>query len=47
MLNVSNSYFEERTAKKTQIFIIFKGLYFVMGGSIDMSVGVFWEASVG
>ena len=24
-----------------------KGRYFVMGGPIDMNVGVFWETSVG
>ena len=36
-----NFYFEERAAKKHELFIFFKGRYFVMGGSIDMNVGVF------
>ena len=35
--------------KKTKhnFFIFLKTHYFVMGGSIDMNVGVFWETSVG
>ena len=33
--------------KKHKFLLFLKGWYFVMGGSIDMSVGVFWEASVG
>ena len=33
--------------KKHKFLIFLKGRYFVMGGSIDMNVGVFWETSVG
>ena len=32
--------------KKHKFLIFVKGRYFVMGGSIDMNVGVFWETSV-
>ena len=33
--------------KKRKFFIFLKGRFFVMGGPIDMNVGVFWETSVG
>ena len=33
--------------KKLKLSIFLKGRYFVMGGPIDMNVGVFWETSVG
>ena len=33
--------------KNHRFFIYLKGLYFVMGGSIDMSVDMFWETAVG
>ena len=39
--NVSNFYFEKRTTKKQKSFIFLKGLYFVMGGPIDMNFDVF------
>ena len=45
--NVSNLFFEKKSHHKTQIFHLFKGRYFVMGGPIDMSFGVFWGTSVG
>ena len=47
--NLGNFYFEERAAKKTQIFlfIFLKSRYFIMGGIIDMNFGMFWETSVG
>ena len=42
------SYFGKRSRQKNHKFFIFlKGRYFVMGGSIDMNVGAFWETSVG
>ena len=33
--------------KKYKFFIFLKGRYFVMGGPLNMNVGVFWETSVG
>ena len=40
-------YFERRAAKKlSQIFDFLKGRCFVIGGSINMNVSVFWETSV-
>ena len=39
--NVSNLFCEKGAAKKTQISHIFKGRCFVMGGPIDMNLGVF------
>ena len=33
--------------KKPQIFIFLKDYYFVIGGPIDMNVGVSWETSAG
>ena len=33
--------------KKRKFFIFLKGRYFVMGGPIDMNIGVFWETFVG
>ena len=51
MQNVGNFYFKERTAKKNNskffIFFFFFLKAIVMGGSIDMNAGVFWETSVG
>ena len=51
MQNVGNFYFKERTAKKKQQQIFHFFFFFlkaiVMGGSIDMNAGVFWETSVG
>ena len=34
-------------AKKHKFFVFLKGRYFVMGGPVDMNIGVFWETSVG
>ena len=31
--------------KKNKFFIFLKSRYFVMGASIDMNVGMFWETS--
>ena len=33
--------------KKHKFLIFLKGRYFVIGDSIDMNIGVFWENSVG
>ena len=44
--NVSKFDFEESAAKKHKFFICLKGPYFVMSGSIDMNVTVFWENSI-
>ena len=33
--------------KNTNLYFLLKGLYFVMGGAINMNVGLFWETSVG
>ena len=33
--------------KKHKLFMFLKGRYFVMGGTIDMNVGVLLETSVG
>ena len=33
--------------KKHKFFIFLKSRYFVMGASIDINVGLFWETSVG
>ena len=41
---MSTMFILKRGPPKTQIL---KGFYFVMGGTIDMNVGVFWETSVG
>ena len=41
------SFKKKEPSKETQIFHISKGRYLVMGGPIDMNVGVFWETSVG
>ena len=32
--------------RKRKLFIILKDCYFVMGGSIDMNFGLFWETAV-
>ena len=32
---------KKRTAKKRKFFMFLRGLYFVMGGPIDMNFGVF------
>ena len=41
-MSKNNFYFEKGAAKKNRKFFIFlKGRYFVMGGLIDMNVGVF------
>ena len=48
--NVSNLFFEKGAAKKKhthKFLILLKGRYYLMGGDIDINVGVFWEASVG
>ena len=38
---------EKGAGKKTKKFLLFlNGHYCVMGGPIDMNVGVFWETSV-
>ena len=42
------SFFGNKRRQKTHKFFIFlKGHYFVMGGPINMNVGLFWETSVG
>ena len=33
--------------KKHKFFIFLKSRYFVIGGSINMNVGMFWETSAG
>ena len=38
---------KKKPPKEHKFLIFLKGRYFVMGGSIDMNVGVFWETSVG
>ena len=38
---------KQESPKKHKSLIFLKGHYFVMGGSIDMNVDVFWETSVG
>ena len=38
---------KEEPSKNHKFLILLKGRYFVMGGSIDMSVSVFWETSAG
>ena len=43
--NDNNFCFEKRAAKKTQLFLFLKDSYFVMGGPIDMNVGVFFNFS--
>ena len=51
--NVSNLFLEKGAAKKNthththKFLILLKGRYYLMGGHIDINVGVFWEASVG
>ena len=46
--NVSNFFFlKKEPPKKHKFFIFLKCCFFVMGGSIDMSVGLFSEISVG
>ena len=37
--------FRKRKKKKHKFFIFLKGRYFVMGGPINMNVGVFWGTS--
>ena len=37
---------EKEPLKQHNFFIFLKGRYFVMGGPIDINVGVFWESSV-
>ena len=39
-------FFEKGAAKKHKFFTFLKGRYFVMGGSIDIIFGVFWETPV-
>ena len=39
--NVSNFYFKKRATKRHRFFIFLKSRYFIMGGPIDMNVGVF------
>ena len=38
---------KKKPPKEHKFLIFLKGRYFVMGGSIDMNVGAFWETSVG
>ena len=38
---------KKESPKKHKFFIFLKSRYFVVEGSIDMNVGVFWENSVG
>ena len=38
---------KKKSPKKHKFFIFLKNRHFVMGTSIDMNVGVFWETSVG
>ena len=38
---------KKRAAKKHKFFISLKSRYFVMGGPIDLNVGLFWETSAG
>ena len=45
---IKNGKFWKRSRqKKHKPFIYLKGRYFVMGGTIDMNVGVFWKTSEG
>ena len=44
--NVSNLFLKNKPPKKHNFFVFFKGRYFVIGGPIDMNVGVFCETSV-
>ena len=39
-------FFEKGAAKKHKFFIFLKGGLFVMGGPIDINVGIFWETPV-
>ena len=39
-------FFEKGAAKKHKFSTFLKGRYFVMGGSIDINFGVFWETPV-
>ena len=39
--NFSNLFFGKGAAKKHKFFIFLKGRYFVMGGSVDMNLGLF------
>ena len=38
---------KKQLPKKHKFFVFWKGHYFLMEGSIDIDVGVFWETSVG
>ena len=38
---------EEPPKKNHKFFIFLKGCYFVIGGSININVEVFWETSMG